>query len=220
MSAAVALGDGARVLSVNRGVIRKVEWGGRGRGTRTAILKAPVGGPVRIGPLGLDGDEQADPRHHGGPDRAVYAFAAEDLQRWSAELGGALSPGDFGENLTTAGIDPNAALVGERWRVGTALLEVTSVRTPCQKFQARLGALGLPTAGWLKKFTADARPGPYFRVLEEGVVRAGDPILVEHRPDHDVTVSELFQILRVEPERKPELRTLEALAEHVRAGLA
>ncbi len=210
---------GARVLSVNCGPVRKVAWGGRGRGTRTAIVKTPVLGPVHIGRLGLVGDDQADPAHHGGPDKAVYAFAHEDLQRWAGELGGSLVPGDFGENLTTVGIDPNGALVGERWRVGTALLEICSIRTPCHKFRARIGDLGLPSAGWLKRFVADGRPGPYFRVLEEGSVSAGDPIVVEHRPDHLITVSEMFLIVTAQRERRPELLALDALPESVRAKL-
>lgn len=207
----------AHLVAVNTGAVRKVPWGGRGRGTRSAITKTPEPGSVRVTRLGLVGDEQADLRHHGGPDRAVYAFAQEDLQRWSAELGGALSPGQFGENLTTAGFDCNAALMGERWRIGTALLQVSWVRTPCYKFQARLGELGFPTAGWLKRFTADARPGPYLRVLEEGVIRAGDAIVVTERPEHDISVSEMFRIVTTEQERLGELLAIgDVLPEFVR----
>ncbi|MFS3128877.1 MOSC domain-containing protein [Nocardioides sp. Bht2] len=202
---------GARIHSVNVGAVRAVPWGGRGRGTRSAISKGAVRGDVAVGRLGLAGDEQADLRHHGGPDRALYAFALEDLERWSGELGGPLAPGDFGENLTTVGIDPNAALVGEKWRIGTALVQVCWIRTPCFKFQARLGELGFATAGWLKRFTADLRPGPYLRVLEEGTLRAGDVIVVEERPEHTVSVSEMFRIVTTERERLPELLAIDAL---------
>ncbi|CAM3397382.1 MOSC domain-containing protein [Nocardioides dubius] len=210
----------AHLAAVNTGAVRKVPWGGRGRGTRSAITKSPASGAVQVTRLGLVGDEQADLRHHGGPDRALYAFAVEDLRRWAGELGGELAPGDFGENLTTAGIDVNAALVGERWRIGTALVQVCWVRTPCFKFQARLGELGFETAGWLKRFTADARPGPYLRVLEEGVVQAGDEIVVVDRPEHDVSVSQMFRIVTTERERRHELLAIgHALPEFVRADI-
>ena len=104
-------------------------------------------------------------------------------------------PGLFGENLTTAGIDVNGAIVGETWRVGSALLEVVSVRIPCSTFKDRLGTEGFDETGWVKRFTAEARPGPYLRVLEPGALTAGDAVVVEHRPDHDVSVSVLFRAL-------------------------
>ena len=95
----------------------------------------------------------------------------------------------FGENLTTVGIDVNEAELGEQWRVGTALLEVRSVRIPCNDFKCWLGENGFDNTGWVKRFAADERPGPYLRVVEAGVVEVGDPVSVEHRPGHGVTVS-------------------------------
>src|SRR5690606_33267360 len=142
------------------------------------------------------------------------AFAHEDLAGWAKALGGPLAPGDFGENLTTVGLDVNNAVVGERWRVGSALLEVSAVRTPCHKFRARIGDLGLPSAGWLARFVAAGRPGPYLRVVEAGSVTAGDSIVVEHRPDHRITVSEMFRILMTEQDRLPELLAIDGLAAH------
>ena len=122
----------AQVISVNVGTPREAAWAGIGR---TSIDKQPVTGPVAVGRLGLHGDQVSDTKHHGGLDQAVYAFAREDLDWWGAELGGEIRDGQFGENLTTRGIDVNESEVGERWRIGTTLLEVAMVRTPCNDFK-------------------------------------------------------------------------------------
>ncbi|GAA3232670.1 MOSC domain-containing protein [Actinocorallia longicatena] len=167
------------VVSVNVGRVRDVEWG------PSAIDKRPVAGPVAINELGLDGDEQADRRNHGGPDQAVYAYAREDLDHFEGELGRELRDGRFGENLTLRGVDVNGALLGERWRVGGALLEVRSPRVPCGKFKA-----WLDERGWVKRFAAEGRPGAYFRVLETGTIGAGDSVEIVDRPDGGVTVAE------------------------------
>lgn len=181
----------AQVVSVNVGPVRDLDE----IGARTGIDKRPVPGPVRIGERGVAGDGIGDTRHHGGIFQAVYAFALEDLDAWSERLGSRLRPGLFGENLTTSGIDVNQARVGETWRVGTALLEVVSVRIPCSTFQGWLGLHALDATAWVRRFAAEGRPGPYLRVLEPGTVSAGDRVEVEHRPDHDVTVSTLFRAL-------------------------
>ena len=128
----------AHVLSVNVGTPVYAEWAGDLR--RTAIDKKPVAGPVRAEVLGLHGDQVAGTRDHGGIDQAVYAFAREDLDLWAARLGRDIRNGQFGENLTTVGIDLNEALVGERWRIGTAVFEVASVRIPCSVFKAAMNA--------------------------------------------------------------------------------
>jgi len=186
----------AYVHSVNHGRVFEAAWAGRLR--RTAIDKRPVTDAVAVGELGVAGDEQADVKYHGGPDKAVYAFAREDLDRWERVLGRSLHDGQFGENLTTSGIDVNDALVGERWRVGEALLEVCSVRIPCRVF-----ANWLQEQGWVRRFTADARPGPYLRVVEPGLVAAGDPIAVEHRPTHELTISTVFRAMTTRPDLLP-----------------
>jgi MOSC domain-containing protein YiiM len=114
-------------------------------------------------------------------------------------LGRPLPPGTFGENLTTTGIDVNEALIGERWRIGPVLeLEVTSARIPCRTF-----AGWLDVTGWVRRFTREARPGPFFRVLTPGPVAAGDPITVLSRPDHEVTVAFSFRAMTTEPELLP-----------------
>ncbi|SDH04903.1 MOSC domain-containing protein [Microbacterium pygmaeum] len=148
----------------------------------TAIDKRPLSGAVRLGPYGVRGDVQADRKHHGGFDKALYAYAAEDAAFWEHELGRELPPGWFGENLRTEGIDVNAALIGEQWRIGeTAVVEVTMPRTPCQTFARWVG--GADQRGWVKRFSAERRLGPYLRVVRRGAIRAGDPIEVIARPD-------------------------------------
>ena len=194
----------AYVRSVNHGRVFEAAWAGRLR--RTAIDKRPTTRAVTVGELGVTGDEQADTKYHGGHDKAVYAFAREDLDRWERLLGRSLHDGQFGENLTTSGIDVNHALVGERWRVGDALLEVCSVRIPCRVF-----ANWLEEQGWVRRFTADARPGPYLRVIEPGLVAAGDQIAVEDRPAHEVTASTVFRAMTARPDLLPLLLEVPAL---------
>src|SRR3954447_23017130 len=111
--------DRACVISVNVAEMRTIERGGER--VQTGIWKAPVGGRVAVRGVNLDGDDQADREVHGGPDKAVYAYAQEEIDVWEAELGRSLGAAPFGENLTTTGIDVSGALIGERWRIGTAL---------------------------------------------------------------------------------------------------
>ncbi|WP_017612773.1 MOSC domain-containing protein [Nocardiopsis salina] len=177
------------ILSVQTGRAFDADWAGRLK--RTAIDKTPVEGGAYVGPLGLDGDEQADVEHHGGPDKAVYAYAREDVDLWQARLGRTLANGVFGENLTTAGLDLLDTVVGERWRVGPVLLEVTLPRTPCGVFQAWLAE-----RQWVRRFTEEGRTGVYLRVLEPGHVTPGDPVTVEHRPAHGLTVLSGFRASR------------------------
>ncbi|MBB0245917.1 MOSC domain-containing protein [Streptomyces alkaliphilus] len=197
---------GPRIRSVNTARAKAVGYTSTESGL-TGIDKRPVAGPVRVtappgrgagGVSGLADDFVGDRRHHGGPDQAVYAFAREDLDRWETALGRPLADGCFGENLTTTGIDVSGALVGERWRIGGSLLEVTCARIPCRTF-----AGWLDERGWVKRFTEDAAPGAYLRVLEPGEVRAGDPVEITHRPDHEVTVALLFRARTTAPELRP-----------------
>jgi MOSC domain-containing protein YiiM len=169
------------ILSVNLADVRTIER--RGRPVRTGIWKLPAEGPVHAGPEGLAADVQADRRVHGGPDQAVYAYAREDTDWWEGELGRPLAAGTFGENLTVSGMDVTGALVGERWRAGSALLEVSAPRIPCWKLGVRMG-----DPRFVKRFGAALRPGAYLRVLEAGEIAAGDPLELLDRPDHDVSV--------------------------------
>jgi MOSC domain-containing protein YiiM len=175
----------------------------------TGIDKRPVDGPVRvaapgpkgIGASGVAGDAVCHTRHHGGDHQAVYAFAREDLDDWERELGRTLASGAFGENLTTEGLDVSGAKIGERWRIGSeVVLEVTCGRIPCTTFQGHLGE-----KGWVRQFTRKGAPGAYLRVIEPGEIRAGDPIEIVHRPDHEVTVSFQFRAVTTERELLPRL---------------
>jgi MOSC domain-containing protein YiiM len=201
------------VRSVNVGLPREAPWAGIGR---TSIDKAPVAGPVEVRRLGLEGDQVSDTRHHGGPDQAVYAFAREELDWWEAELGEELRDGEYGENLTTCGLDVDGAELGERWRVGSAVLEVASVRTPCNDFKTWMGRNGHDNRAWVRRFAERARPGAYLRVLQPGAVAAGDPIEVVHRPGHGVTASYLFRAVTREPELLPQLLVVEGLVSEAR----
>ena len=204
----------ARLRSVNVGTPRERAWAGIGR---TAIDKHSLTGSVAVGRLGVEGDQVADTDSHGGVDQAVYAFAREDLDWWSAELDRPIRDGQFGENLTTEGIDVNEALVGERWRIGTALFEVASVRIPCNDFKGWMGESGYDNRAWVKRFTEVGRPGPYLRVLEAGSLEAGDEIVVELRPDHDVTVSVMFRALTTDAVLLPRLLEVDGLVREARA---
>lgn len=181
-----------------------------GPGGVTGIDKRPVDGPVEVldpgpkghGGSGLAGDAVCDLRHHGGSDQAVYAFAREELDAWERELGGRkLANGAFGENFTTLGLDVSGARIGERWRVGADLvLEVTSGRVPCRTFADHLGE-----RGWVRRFTRQGATGAYLRVIEPGAVRAGDPIAIVHRPDHEVTAALQFRAVTTERTLLPAL---------------
>jgi MOSC domain-containing protein YiiM len=199
-----------QVISVNAGRPKRVDF----RTTslpETAIERLPVEGRVRITSYGVEGNACASTHVHGDEFMRVYAYAAEDYRWWEGELGAALRPGLFGEQLTTEGVDLNAALVGETWRVGSAVLRIAHVRTPCQTFKGWMGHQGHDATAWLRRFTAAARPGPYFRVIEEGAVEAGDPIAVLDRPTHDVTVAAMFRALMSEPALLPALLQVEGL---------
>ncbi len=172
-----------RVVSVNAGVARPDPWT-RAAGGRSGIDKRPVDGPVRFGVDGVAGDAVCDVTFHGGPDQAVYAYSTEDLAFWSAELGRDLGPGGVGENLTVSGVDCSRAVLGERWRVGDAVLVVRGPRTPCRVFA---GFLEVPDL--VRRFFAAGRPGCYLAVERPATVRAGDEVRVLDRPGHGVDVA-------------------------------
>ncbi|OMH23374.1 hypothetical protein BKD30_13385 [Tersicoccus phoenicis] len=165
----------------------------------TGIHKLPASGPVAVsdpGPRstgvgsGLAGDVIGDHRHHGGTDQAVYAFGRAELDHWAGRLGRDLPAGAFGENLTIGGYDVDGAVLGERWRIGDVELQVTGPRLPCGTFRSAMGV-----RGWLRMFTEHGRTGAYLSVLTPGELAAGMELTVCHRPDHDVTVPELFRAL-------------------------
>jgi MOSC domain-containing protein YiiM len=172
----------ARVSSVNVG--RPQPLTSRRGAVWSAIGKTPVAGRVRVEGVNVAGDDQADRRVHGGPDKAIYAYASEDTAWWAGQLGrDDLGPGAFGENLTLEGVDVTHARIGERWRIGTVELEVCQPRLPC----AKLG-LRFRDPLMVRRFAEAARPGAYLRILAEGVLGAGDAVELLSRPDHDVTI--------------------------------
>ena len=190
--------DPPRLVSVNVGAVREVEW--RGERVRTGIWKVPVGDrAVPVRGVNLAGDDQADRTVHGGPDKAVYAYAVEDYAHWEDAERLDTEPGLFGENLTVRGLDLRAAVVGERWRVGSALLEVAQPRLPCFKLGLRLGDARFPT-----RFLAVARLGAYLRIVEPGELRAGDEVRVVERPTHGVTLALVAASLR-DPSLRPRI---------------
>jgi MOSC domain-containing protein YiiM len=173
----------AKVEAVNVGQPRPIQRG-NGKMETSGIWKEPITGRVAVRGVNIDGDDQADREVHGGPHRAVYAYAAEDTEWWEAELGRQLGPGIFGENLTLRGIDVTGARVGERWKIGTVVLEVTSPRVPCWKLAKKMD-----DRFFIKRFAQARRPGAYLRIVEEGELGAGDSVEIVHRPDHDVTLA-------------------------------
>lgn len=174
------------LVSVNVGASREVEW--HGRLVHTAIWKEPVTGPVAVRGVNVAGDDQADRRIHGGTHKAVYAYGLEDYWWWSDQLGVELGPGTFGENLTVESVDVSGAWVGERWRIGSCVLEVSEPRMPCFKLGIRMG-----TAAFVDLFEVVGRFGTYLRVVEEGSITAGDAIDLVSRPDAQLTVGELAE---------------------------
>jgi MOSC domain-containing protein YiiM len=176
-----------KVLSVNVGGVREFEY--NGRPARSAIWKSPVADRVAVLGSNLVGDDQADRKAHGGPDKVVYAYAVEDAKWWEQEIGRSLAYGEFGQNLTTEGMQVNDALVGERWQIGSVVLEASEPRIPCWRLGVRMNDKLFP-----RRFTEALRPGAYFRLVVEGDLGAGDEIRVVERPDHDLTIRDVFRI--------------------------
>ncbi len=201
----MATGSG-RILAVSVGMPREFEY--NGRPARSAIWKIPVAGRVAARGVNLAGDDQADRRAHGGPDKAVYAYAVEDLRWWEGQLGRPLQHGELGENLTTEGIDVNGALVGERWEVGTTVLEVSEPRVPCWRLGVRMNDKLFP-----RRFTEALRPGAYLRSLAEGDVGAGDEVRVIERPDHDLTIRDILRIYAFDRKEAGRLLTIPRMSE-------
>lgn len=179
--------ESGTLLSVNVGLPREFEF--NGHPARSAIWKSPVTGRVIARGINLEGDDQADRKAHGGADKAVYAYASEDARWWEQEIGRPFSSGEFGENLTTQGVDVSNALIGERWEIGTAILQVSQPRIPCWRLGVRMNDPLFP-----RRFADAMRPGAYLRIIKQGLVGAGDPIRIVERPDHDLKVVDVFRI--------------------------
>jgi MOSC domain-containing protein YiiM len=201
------------VASVNVGTPQPFERS-NGAVETSAIWKSPVTGRVAVRGVNVAGDDQADREAHGGPDQAVYAYAAEDTEWWEGELGRELGPGTFGENLTIRGLDITGAKVGERWGIGSVVLEVTSPRIPCWKLARKM-----EDPFFIKRFAAAGRPGAYLRIVQEGELAAGDEVEVLERPDHDVTMGLFAHAFQHERSLLPRLLDAPRLPERWRGWL-
>lgn len=183
----------AAVVSINIGPIQPLER--NGSVVYTAIIKTPVHGPVHVRALGIDGDQQAEKRHHGGIHMAVYAYTVEYYDLWRAELGDPSLPfARFGENLTIAGVNEADVCIGDRFRVGDQVeLEVTSPRGPCSKLGMVMGDATFP-----KRFLASGRVGFYLRVLREGMIRTGDRVERTSRDPARVSIADVVRLRHFE----------------------
>ena len=197
----------ARVLSINiTSVVHHGEW--TGSEGRTGIDKRNVAGSVEFKNNGVAGDRIIDTNVHGGYDQAVYAYAREDALWWEKEIAEEIPAGRFGENLTTEGIDVNAALVGEQWKIGSVILEVSQPRIPCRVF-----AGFWKRATLIKDFTQAGRPGAYLRIIQEGTARAGDAIEVIYKPDHAISIRDLFSAKSGERAKINEIKVVPQLSQ-------
>src|SRR4051812_48401115 len=179
----------ARLISVNVGLPRDVEW--KGRTVHTGIWKNPVSGRCRVRRLNLDGDGQGDLGGHGGEQRAVFVYQIESYRYWGEQLKRMdLSHGQFGENFTIEGLEDEAVCIGDRYRIGSALFEVTQPRVTCYRVGIRMNEPRMPAL-----LTSSGRPGFYFRVLQEGDVGAGDEIVKVGEAKERMTVAEINALL-------------------------
>ena len=163
------------------------------KGVPSAIDKQPVAVPLHAGPLGLSGDEQGDPRHHGGPDKAVHAYASANYAIWRQELpdrAAFFRAGGFGENLVVEGIDESGICLGDLWQVGGAVMAVSQGRQPCWKLNLRFDQPDMA-----RRVQDSGRTGWYYRVLEPGEVQAGDGLILLERPFPQWTLARLIEVL-------------------------
>ena len=179
----------ARLLSVNVGLPRDIEW--KGRTVHTGIWKDPVRGRCRVGRLNLDGDGQGDLAGHGGEQRAVFVYQIESYRYWQEQLNRTdFVHGQFGENFTIEGLPDDAVCIGDRYQIGNALFEVSQPRVTCYRVGIRMNEPRMPAL-----LTSSGRPGFYFRVLQEGAVCADDEILKAGEAEERMTVAEINALL-------------------------
>ena len=196
----------ARVISVNIGQPREVTF--RGGRILTGIFKTPVAGSVAVNKLNLAGDRQADLSVHGGRDKAVYCYPAEHYRYWAAELPGVDLPyGMFGENLTTEGLDETSVHIGDQFRIGSAVLQVSQPRTPCYKLGIKFGRSDM-----VEKFWSSGHSGFYFSVIAEGELGSGDSIERVSSGLGAVSIAEVLELAGgLEPDRAQLERVLQSV---------
>jgi MOSC domain-containing protein YiiM len=204
----------ASLVSVNVGKPRQISTR-RGQAMLSAIVKEPVLGRVRVEGVNLAGDDQADRSVHGGPDKAVYAYAREDIDWWEEISGAQLPSGVFGENLTTLGVDVSGSIIGERWALGSVVLEVCQPRLPCSKLGIRFGDLRM-----VKAFAKASRPGAYMRIVQEGELGVGDEVTIVSRPDHGITLAMTADAVLKDPALVPRVLLAPELSLELRQELS
>ncbi len=198
------------ILSINiTATVHEGQW--TGSMGSTGIDKQSVSGPVVFANDGVTNDVIVDREHHGGFDQAVYAYAREDANWWQIQLGIQIENGRFGENLTTLGLDVNSALIGERWKIGSVILEVSQPRIPCRTFA---GFWQRPTL--IKEFMVAGRPGTYLRIIQEGEITAGDAIEIISKPNHAITIADLYAAKNGERSKVQEIAVVKELSHSYR----
>ena len=199
-----------KVLSINvTTTVHQGDW--TGNMGSTGIDKQSVSGPVVFANDGVTDDVIVDREHHGGFDQAVYAYAREDADWWQTQLGIQIENGRFGENLSTSGLDVNSALIGEQWKIGGVILEVSQPRIPCRTFS---GFWQRPTL--IKEFMAAGRPGTYLRIIQEGEITAGDEIEIISKPNHAITIADLYAAKNGERSKVQEIADVKELSRNYR----
>jgi len=205
-----------RIQSVNVGRPQTLPW--QGKFITTAIFKTPVAGPVSLVGHNFAGDEQADRRVHGGPNKAVYAYDRAHYEFWKTELPGyAFTDGNFGENLTTEGLTDDTVRLGDQFRIGSAVLMAVQPRFPCSKLGLRFNDVSIT-----KRFADARRHGIYFRVVEEGTVQTGDAIELVEKSAVPVTIQDVvnaFYGLETDPALLDAMRKFPHLPGYVREAI-
>jgi MOSC domain-containing protein YiiM len=179
-------GPEMKLISVNLGQERILQR--KDRTERTGIFKFPTDKPVQVTKLGLEGDVIVSKKHHGGPDQAIYVYGAGDYAWWSQALGKDIPPGTFGENLTIGDLESAQFNVGDYLHINEVTLQVTAPRIPCGTFAGRMN-----DPQWVKRFRHAERPGLYCRVIEEGLIQAGDPVSMERYEAESISIPEMFR---------------------------
>jgi MOSC domain-containing protein YiiM len=205
-----------KIVSTNIGRIREVDW--NGRKITTGIFKEPVEGPLHLGKSGVNKDEVADQKHHGGSDKACYLYAQDHYAYWQERFPEAVwNWGIFGENLTVSGLDEGKINIGDKYQLGSALVQVSQPRLPCYKLGIRFG-----TGKVVKQFLESPYPGVYLRVLEEGQVKAGDQMELVERNEDGMTVREVYSLFSAN-KQNAEMKAMaceqEFLAESIKKDL-
>lgn len=199
-----------KVLSINvTATVHQGKW--TGNMGSTGIDKQSVSGPVVFANDGVTDDVIVDREHHGGFEQAVYAYAREDADWWQMQLGIQIENGRFGENLTTSGLDVNSALIGEQWKIGSVILEVSQPRIPCRTFA---GFWQRPTL--IKEFMAAGRPGTYLRIIQEGEITAGNEIKIISKPNHSITIADLYAAKNGDRSKVQEIANVKELSQRYR----